>query len=94
MQEEFNKAMNGENYTNSQCDLSETTLNLSSNRPISTNKCNITNGDSLAADMDLVYSTLTGQGNSPMNNNPSKHMKSDSFGDSLPGSENDLLDSR
>ncbi|CAH8623094.1 unnamed protein product [Schistosoma curassoni] len=93
MQEEFNKAMNGENYTNSQCDLSETTLNLSSNRPISTNKCNITNGDSLAADMDLVYSTLTGQGNSPMNNNPSKHMKSDSFGDSLPGSENDLLDS-
>uniref|UniRef100_A0A094ZGW7 Arf-GAP with SH3 domain, ANK repeat and PH domain-containing protein 1 n=1 Tax=Schistosoma haematobium TaxID=6185 RepID=A0A094ZGW7_SCHHA len=93
MQEEFNKAMNGENYTNSQCDLSETTLNLSSNRFMSTNKCNITNGDSLAADMDLVYSTLTGQGNSPMNNNPSKHMKSDSFGDSLPGSENDLLDS-
>uniref|UniRef100_A0A3Q0KUG3 Putative development and differentiation-enhancing factor, ddef n=1 Tax=Schistosoma mansoni TaxID=6183 RepID=A0A3Q0KUG3_SCHMA len=93
MQEEFNKAMNGENYINSQCDLSETALNLSSNRSMSTNKCNITNGDSLAADIDLVYSTLTGQGNSPMNNNSSKHIKSDSFGDSLPGSENDLLDS-
>ncbi|KAH8856678.1 ArfGAP with SH3 domain, ANK repeat and PH domain-containing protein [Schistosoma japonicum] len=50
------------------------------------------NRDSLTTGIDLVYATLTCQGNNPIHNN-SKHMKSDSFGDSLPGSENDLLDS-
>ncbi|CAH8866585.1 unnamed protein product [Trichobilharzia szidati] len=90
MQEEFNKAMNGESSHTSQYDLSDS-LNLSSHRGNSNNNNSITNGGSLATGIDLAYSTLTCQGNNPAIN--SKHVKSDSFGDSLPGSENDLLDS-
>ncbi|TNN09981.1 Arf-GAP with SH3 domain, ANK repeat and PH domain-containing protein [Schistosoma japonicum] len=91
MQEEFNRAMNGESYQTPSYDLSET-FNLSSNRGNSNNNCSNSNRDSLTTGIDLVYATLTCQGNNPIHNN-SKHMKSDSFGDSLPGSENDLLDS-
>ncbi|CAH8556121.1 unnamed protein product [Schistosoma turkestanicum] len=90
MQEEFNKAMNGEHYATAQYDHLSDTTTSTSNHSVNNNNNNknsITNSDSLVADMDLVYSTLTAQGNHPRNR------KSDSFGDSLPGSVNDLLDS-